>query len=379
MYAKPSDKPVKRPSLSKLDLISEIIVSKAKTSEPPVEQATKQQPTDPLQETIGNIERPSRTSRELISKLHPHASKPNLTPHCRENRVPCPHFKNHCWFPSNLIAIINHILSVQPKTMSNPEFMFEMSSSAAQHNWIVLKKYNTNLETALLSQQNTQLGYGSEFRDPDILELIFTHHPLWKRLKSQLKSGSHFPLQELSTDERKLDLMEALEFGNHKGVSENPDLFEKMMKNDIDYGYSLVLPRDKIEFIHDALISPMNIADQNGINERGEIVKKKRLTHNQSCKFQSGTSVNSRTIKDDLQDVMYGPCLLRIVHLIVEYRRQYPEKKILLSKIDFKSAYRRSHLQAKTAIQTITSIEVVLKIPKPTLRAQFAIVFWGSY
>ena len=98
----------------------------------------------------------------------------------------------------------------------------------------------------------------------------------------------------------------------------------------------------------------MNIADQNGINERGEIVQKKRLTHNQSCEFQSGTSVNSRTIKDNLQDVMYGPCLLQIVHLIVDYRRQFPNKKILLSKIDFKSAYRRSHLQAKTAIQTVT-------------------------
>ena len=148
--------------------------------------------------------------------------------------------------------------------------------------------------------------------------------------------------------------MEALEFGNHKGVSENPELFKKMMKNDVDYGYSLVLPRDKIEMLSRALIAPMNISDQSGINERGEIIKKKCLTHNQSCTFQSGTCVNNRTIKYDLQDVMYGPCLLRVIHLIVKYRHLYPDKHILLSKVDFKSAYRRSHLKAETAIQTIT-------------------------
>ena len=127
-----------------------------------------------------------------------------------------------------------------------------------------------------------------------------------------------------------------------------------MMKNNVDYGYSLLLPRDKVQLISGALIAPMDISDQSGISKRGKIVKKKHLTHNQSCTFQSGTSVNSRTIKDELQDVMYGPCLLRVIHLIVEYRAQYPDKSILLSKVDFKSAYHQSHLQATTSIQTIT-------------------------
>ena len=310
-------------------------------------------PTCLLPDILGESTKCSKTSREVISKSHLNQifSKQSNS---HKNQPPSPRFKDTCWFPLNMIEIIKHILSSPTKQMKAPEFIFDMSSSAANQNWKTLEKYDLNLDLALSNQQNSQLGYGSEFRDPTLLNLIFKKHPLWPRLKSQLENGAHFPLKPLSLDDRKLDLMEALDFGNHKGVSENPELFEKMMKNDVDYGYSLVLPRDKIEMISGALLAPMNIADQSGINERGEIVKKKRLTHNQSCTFQSGTCVNNRTIKDDLQDVMYGPCLLRVIHLIVEYRRLHPHKRILLSKVDFKSAYRRSHLKAETAIQTIT-------------------------
>ena len=98
----------------------------------------------------------------------------------------------------------------------------------------------------------------------------------------------------------------------------------------------------------------MNIADQAGINERGEVIDKKQLTHNQSMTYSSGTSLNNKTIKDDLQDVMYGSCLCRVIHQIVEYRKRHPKVRILIQKVDFKSAYCHSHLDPATVIQTIT-------------------------
>ena len=134
-----------------------------------------------------------------------------------------------------------------------------------------------------------------------------------------------------------------------------------MMNSDVIHGYSLVLPRSKILDLEGALIAPMNIADQHSINERGEIIAKKRLTHNQSYKFSSGTSVNSRVIKEDLQDCMYGSCLFRVIHEILNMRSRYPDKRVLLQKVDWKAAYRRSHLNWQTAIQTITqSVEMDL-------------------
>ena len=106
--------------------------------------------------------------------------------------------------------------------MKKPEFKFHMTSSAAQHNWTVLKKYDLDLKTALNAQKHTQLYYGSEFRPPEILEPLLKHHPLWPRLSDQLNNGAFFPLNELSEEERIQDLNEALEFGNHKGADDNP-------------------------------------------------------------------------------------------------------------------------------------------------------------
>jgi hypothetical protein len=45
-------------------------------------------------------------------------------------------------------------------------------------------------------------------------------------------------------------------------------------------------------------MAPMNIMAQNTINELGRIVPKDRLTHDQSWKWSSGTSVNSRIKKE---------------------------------------------------------------------------------
>ena len=103
-------------------------------------------------------------------------------------------------------------------------------------------------------------------------------------------------------------------------------------------------------------MAPMNIIDQNTITEFGEIIQKQRLTHNQSMVFSSGTSVNSRVIKTELQDCMYGHCLLRIIHYILNLRWHHPNCRILINKYDFKSAYRRAHMNWETAIQAITQI-----------------------
>ena len=158
--------------------------------------------------------------------------------------------------------------------MTTPEFSFQMSEEAAHKNWSVLKRYNLDLSQALEANKSSQLGYGSEFRPVSSLDRIFKNHPLWTRLSSQLKNGADSPLEELNNDTRYSDLQDALDFGNHKGADENPALFEKMMNEDVTHGYSLIIPRNKVKELKGALISTMNIANQSGINECGEIISK---------------------------------------------------------------------------------------------------------
>jgi hypothetical protein len=56
-----------------------------------------------------------------------------------------------------------------------------------------------------------------------------------------LIKGSKWPLMEISKSNRIADLTEALQFGNHKGASQKPDLLKKLISDDIRYGYGLVI------------------------------------------------------------------------------------------------------------------------------------------
>ncbi len=85
---------------------------------------------------------------------------------------------------------------------------------------MILKKYNFDLATAIEAQKSSPLGYGSEFLPPNTLQKIFASHPLWQRMERLLIKVSKWPLTELSMRDRIEDLNEALQFGNHKEISE---------------------------------------------------------------------------------------------------------------------------------------------------------------
>jgi hypothetical protein len=100
----------------------------------------------------------------------------------------------------------------------------------------------------------------------------------------------------------------------------------------------------------------MNIMHQLTLDASGDIMDRDQLTHDQSFKWQSGTLVNKRVIKEKLQRCMYGWCLMQLLCWIVAARRKSPNKLIVIQKINVKSAYQRCHLNALMAIQAITQL-----------------------
>jgi hypothetical protein len=175
-------------------------------------------------------------------------------------------------------------------------------------------------------------------------------------MKSILSSGSDWPLKDLDEETRLLDFKAALERGNHKGAEKKPEELTRLVGKDVKFAYALPLPLDKLSRIPGTVLAPMNIAAQNTIDEFGRIIAKDRLTHNQSFDFSEGSSVNSRVKKEELMPCMIGHCIKRIVNWVVAMRNKYPDKKILCSKVDFKSAYRRVHLNWKVMRQTCTQL-----------------------
>jgi hypothetical protein len=136
-------------------------------------------------------------------------------------------------------------------------------------------------------------------------------------MKQILIEGSKWSLDELSEESWQKDLIDALAFGNHKGASAKLELLRHLISKDVKYGYSLPIPLSCIKSIPGFLMAPMNIMAQNRINKIGQIIPKDQLTHDQSWKWSSGTSINSRIRKELLQASRFGFCIRRIVNWAV--------------------------------------------------------------
>jgi hypothetical protein len=197
--------------------------------------------------------------------------------------------------------MIKAVLSMPCATPTPPEFSFEFTDDARAYNLEVLRKYNLDLGKALKAQQDSPLGNGKEFKPPSILQQVFGLHPLWNQMEAFLSEGSKWPLAEISKNEQQQDLVDALTFGNHKGASQKPVILKKLIAKDVKYGYNLPIPLSSIQSIPGLVVAPMNIIEQNTIDKFGQIIQKDRLTHDQSWKWSSGTSVNSRVEKELLQ------------------------------------------------------------------------------
>ena len=263
----------------------------------------------------------------------------------------------HVPWPPNITAIIKQIIEQECPAPSPTAFTFQLSQEAAHRNFCVLQQFGGDLGRAIAAQSSSPLGYGSEFRPRHLLSPLLQYHPYWEKFESLLTHGSDWPLANIDDGSRAKDVSEALEFGNHKRATENPDLLTSLILDDVIHGFTLPLPLHKITRLRGILLSPMNIATQDTIDGEGNVVPKDRLTHDQSYIFNgSGTSVNSRVDKSQLTPCIFGWVIRRLVNWIVAARRKHPQRRIYATKLDFKAAYRRLHLNHRISIQSCTQL-----------------------
>ncbi len=168
--------------------------------------------------------------------------------------------------------------------------------------------------------------------------------------------GSNWPLNELDNNMQKKDVNEALTFGNHKGVTFQPLLLQQLIVKDIIYGFGLAILLSMVHSVQGALLAPINIMKKNTNNEQEWIIPKDRLTHDQSYAWRLGTSINSCVWIKDLLPCHFGACIWQLVNYAVAARKKYLNRRILATKIDYKSPYHCCHLNWLTAMKTITQL-----------------------
>jgi hypothetical protein len=244
-------------------------------------------------------------------------------------------------WPPELISILHQTMATPCQHPSKPIFEFNLSVKAAKKNFIILTCiFGGNLHKALHAQHGSLLSYGSKFKQILILEPIFGFHPSWTKIKTVLIYGLTWSLLLLNDSNQLNNIDDALAFGDHKGATQQPELLLKLIWDNIDQGFTLPLPLNKIKQLLGILLAPLNIQLQKTINEHGEIIPKNRMTHNQSWKWQSGTSVNSRVNKEQLMPCYFGQVLKRLINWAVATRKLHPKKRILTTKLDIKAAFR---------------------------------------
>ena len=193
---------------------------------------------------------------------------------------PCPHYppllkptdtigKIHSRLPS----VIDYLLKKE-STLHTPLLRFDISSNAAEFNYNLLQQNNFNLDALLTQPKQCLTSYGSEFKSPDDLDLLFKHHPRWKNLRTRLTRGVHFPLSEMDEPTCKLDVASAYTRGNHKSAAKHKEYLSLAMEKEVSKGWNIILPDDKYKDIPNLILNPMGVADHIGISAFGEFVEK---------------------------------------------------------------------------------------------------------
>lgn len=259
------------------------------------------------------------------------------------------------WMVDAVEAAIHSVGEVPKK----PPFRFEQNWEAAEVNWSILEESSRDLHTAILKYRNTTIGYGSEFRKVETLKAIYGRHPNFAYMEEYLTNGVIFKYtRELSEDERKREVQAVLNYGNHKSASESRERIRQLLRKDVEHGFALPLPTEKVTSLEGLLVQPIGMVEQMSINEEGGRTPKRRLTHDSSfCPNDERNSVNERVDLERYAELIYGNCMSRILHWIVALRLAYPDKTIFIAKFDFADAYRRLHHQGSSAAQQVMVFE----------------------
>ena len=241
-----------------------------------------------------------------------------------------------------------------PPPSSSP-LEFEFTYDAAATNSSLLEEVGYDLGAFIDKHPGSTISYGSELRPLSQIEPLLQHHPSYEHFKRNMLEGIDYPLEEISDEARRVILDKSIAPRNHKSAlkeEERPHV-SKLMTEDVELGYGIPLTVDCIRNLPGAEVYPIGVQNQLTINEKGEVIPKKRVTHNLSFNRKDGTSVNQRVREEEMPEVIYGHTMHRFLHLIHHLRWNHPHERILCNKIDIEKAYRRLHTKASVAVKCV--------------------------
>jgi len=235
-----------------------------------------------------------------------------------------------------MLKVIEHIISRRAPTPSSPPIKYELSHSAAISNSSIWSRFGFDMSQFIASQKGTHIFYGSELRDPKVLESLLHHHKSLPNIKSILSKGIAYPVSKLK-EETRIDMLKAaLKKGSHHSVKkpENAPALRNRVKSDIENGLAIPITQGTAMKIVNGECYSLGVTKLFSIHEHGDRIPKKGVTHDLSFPRNSNLAINQRVRKDELLNCICGFSLLQVPHYIHHLRSQFPNNNILLLKAD---------------------------------------------
>jgi hypothetical protein len=255
------------------------------------------------------------------------------------------------WLLTNMRKVDATLVPVPTK----PDVIFETTDAALLHNTNLLTRLNFDFDLFMATNSDTTIGYNSEFRPLAQTESIFGRHPCFGFYRQIAIAGMDYRFSTHITEtERTDELTKTLARGNHQSAEAELPVVARLLGKDVRHGFSLPFDPVVIERIPGAEVQPCGLAKQFTLNADGSRATKDRLT--QDLSFWSGTfdrSVNSRIDLSAYPEMIYGWCLLRVIHFVVTLRKAHPDTRIFVAKFDFSDAYRRICHAASAMVKSI--------------------------
>ena len=254
------------------------------------------------------------------------------------------------------MQIVKEISDADTPAPRKSPLKFEFTLTAAKANAAILEESDYDYETHVTNHENnSSLAMGSELRPISQLDKLLSHHPGYPLFRWNTIHGIDYPADDLPEEIRIRELDEQINKGNHKSALDKDARahVDKAMISDIELGYGIPLTINCIKKLKHAEVYPVELQHQLTIDEHGNIIPKKRISHDLSNKRDKGLSISQRVKEHLLPSVLYGYTLLRFLHLIHNIRWNNPNKAILMNKIDIEKAYRRFHTTPKIAAKCI--------------------------
>ena len=92
-----------------------------------------------------------------------------------------------------LVHTIKYCISHQEVEPHQHNIIFENTKEAAQANSRILQRTDYDFEQFILTQKNTTLTPGSEFRSINTLEKLLGNHQDWQKIKKTIYEGCDIP------------------------------------------------------------------------------------------------------------------------------------------------------------------------------------------